>query len=240
MPIGIVAVLDALGFKGIWSRRPISEVLAKLGAARREELHFPQPQSIAERPVPPMSIRFLSDTVVLAAPLPDARIDREYEANQDDALVHVSFRAAMFVARMLASTHGAPIAYRGAISFGEFEIREDFLIGPAIDEAAEAERLAEGAFVWLCPSAMPLALRSIADSELRILMPYAVPLKGGRSINTYVVTPLADMLSPHDIRRAIGEVFTSNRIDLVIKYQNTMAMIDSMLARTSATAPPHS
>jgi hypothetical protein len=236
---GVVAVLDALGFKGIWARRTIPEVLGKLRDARSTELSIPAtPGSVAGRSVPPLELRFLSDTVVLAAPMADVGPQAEpsvISVSRADALTHVIIRTAGFMTRMLRFTGGRPIAYRGALSFGEFAIEQEFLIGEAIDEAVEAERLAEGAFVWLCPSASALMAHTSQPLELGRLMPYRVPLKEGRSIDTYVVLPfIPEIIGAEDARRALADVFDSHRIDLVIKYQNTLAMLEHFLALNAA------
>jgi hypothetical protein len=54
------------------------------------------------------------------------------------------------------------------VAFGDFLIEEPFILGPAVDEAAEAERVPEGAFVWLCPSPLKEALATIPNAAIAL------------------------------------------------------------------------
>jgi len=124
-----------------------------------------------------------------------------------------------------AAENDPTLVYRGCIAFGEFEIREQFLIGPAIDEAAEAEKLADGALIWLCPSATRI-VETISPSKplnrsLRVVRDYPVPLKEGRSYRTHVVNPLLDCADPDALARRILDFFRLDRLDIAVKRQNT-------------------
>ena len=59
------------------------------------------------------------------------------------------------ISRTVLALQEAPaLAYRGCIAFGEFDMEEGFVIGGAVDEAAEHMEKAEGAFIWCAPSAL--------------------------------------------------------------------------------------
>jgi len=70
-----------------------------------------------------------------------------------------------------------------------FDMDGDFVLGPAVDEAAEFMGQAEGAFVWLAQSAKALvdtATKPIAPT----FMKYEVPMKRGMHYQTYAVVPI--------------------------------------------------
>jgi hypothetical protein len=57
------------------------------------------------------------------------------------------------------------LVLRGCISFGPHICDGNFIIGPAVDEAAEYMNIAEGAFVWLLPNAEAIFVKSRNDLE---------------------------------------------------------------------------
>ena len=67
--------------------------------------------------------------------------------------------------------------------------QRDFLIGPAVDEAAENSELSQGPFLWLAPSALELVERdgdTFSDDPVpHLVAPYSVPLKQGKVARTY-------------------------------------------------------
>ncbi|MEP7364575.1 MAG: hypothetical protein ABI972_15065 [Acidobacteriota bacterium] len=77
----------------------------------------------------------------------------------------------------------APLLYRGCLAVGSMKIDGDFLIGPAIDEAAEYFELSDGPFFWLAPSALAInhqyAATFIDRIEPTLMVPYEVPMKDG-------------------------------------------------------------
>lgn len=105
------------------------------------------------------------------------------------------------------------------------------MIGPAVDEAAEGEKLAEGALVWFCPSALlqfESALRFPSPGSPRpgrdfpVKYPWGVPLKGGQRFHTAVVRPYGtndELLANLAIAFRLDAERT--RVDVMVKYQNT-------------------
>jgi hypothetical protein len=143
---GAVAVIDALGFKGIYNRHAPELIFKVLQETRIWILDHVKELYAAFDDVLKFEITFLSDTVVFACTYTD-------NPGTDEAISIAVVGDALsdFILRMLES--GTPLAYRGAIAFGEYEISENFLLGPAVDEAASVHEIADGAFIWLAPSA---------------------------------------------------------------------------------------
>jgi hypothetical protein len=109
-----------------------------------------------ERVVSRMAIRFLSDTIVVGL---TTMSEEEWCRNlqpSDDVLQSMTVAIACHVASELmheAAISAPPLAYRGCVAYGDFEIDGPFIIGEAVDRAATAINLAQGAFVWMLPEA---------------------------------------------------------------------------------------
>jgi|GEM_PF-5435524 len=236
MKTGAVAILDILGFKGIWRRFDAETVMSRLEDLRqsfendehkdlrtavanftRSEEGSSNIQIPDEDEVLPCTVRFLSDSVFVASALTLRTVDLNVDLETDLQELHTFFDA-LCLARVAKSVvkivqHGLSaspaFAYRGCISFGEYEDRDKFIVGPAVDEAAELERLAEGAIVWLGPSAHAV-LEQINEGSSKphvsamsvfiqrfflndVFVPFAVPLKGSPDFNTLAVSPLSGL-----------------------------------------------
>ena len=108
-----------------------------------------------------------------------------------------------------AAVHDPPLAFRGAVSFGQFVFEDDFVCGPAVDDAASAFEVAEGAITWLTPAALrhwkPRAdgkdeaemhgeILRLVEAEVSCLFEHRIPLKGGTALPSLAVNPLASIL----------------------------------------------
>ena len=160
---GALSMFDALGFKGIWTREEVRDeperVITKL---KDLQSHAHKTRDLIRKELPEIEKQaglrievetiFLSDTVVIGA-WADLAPGADVTTEQRD------FAAVVAVSRLTSSVlaHGAlkpaPFAYRGSITFGDFALDERFIVGPAVDAAAEAMDSAEAALVWLAPSA---------------------------------------------------------------------------------------
>jgi len=261
-------MIDALGFKGIWNRAP--NVLRKLEelAETTERLmdgHFGGKasfrRSLAENfgnMFDLVQASFLSDTVVYGVAMKQLHevLTKVSEAVSDfpvpipapkerspmlDSLVVVS--SAVHVSEtVLAAVRSEPVlAYRGAISFGEFEIARDgrFLVGPAVDDAAEHHELAQGAFVWITPRALNV-LGAPAPRWPDVLVPYDVPLKGGAKLATYVVSPFAYCKTETEcaeIESALLGSFSTDALDVALKRQETARFLTFARSRWTSEPP---
>ena len=92
-------------------------------------------------------VLFLSDTLVVGVDAPQAE---KLLPPDKGRLIHAACMVAQKVAMDLLDMQ-PPLASRGCATFGRFDMAGNFLIGPAVDEAAELHELADGAFLWIPP-----------------------------------------------------------------------------------------
>jgi hypothetical protein len=238
-------MIDALGFRGIWGKAedPDLAVLGTLSRVREELASESQWLSAALRSgwqdkmkgfEPHVETHFLSDTIVVAASIHDHELAKN--ARAANSLLRLA--ASQAVARIMrtAALGPKPLAYRGAIAVGSFSIDYPFIVGPAIDEAASLMELANGAFVWLAPSATTedAIYEHDKDDQPLLEMPWSVPLKGGDTYQTRCVNPAVGCLVPEEwpqVRSAILTSMSKPRLELALKYQNTWAFIEKIESR---------
>ena len=112
-------------------------------------------------------LEFLSDSIVLACEAKSARGTTNSDKDRDTLNLASLFRVidgTAYIAAKLAMADPKPnLVVRGAIAWGEFLIESPFIIGPAVDEAANAERDLDAAVVEVCPSAL-----SVCDASVRV------------------------------------------------------------------------
>jgi hypothetical protein len=126
------------------------------------------------------------------------------------------------------------------MAVGRFEMAGNFIIGPAVDEAAESMDAANAAAVWLTPS----AVRAWTTAEFHkdevfsaVVTPCVVPMKGGERYETFAANDCASIDDPDErtnhVARVIG-TFRGNRMELEIKRQNTVRLYLQLNARLAA------
>lgn len=270
---GVVAMIDALGFKGIWKdpENPSTRVLESLRrigegaqndrwAAAQRLKHSRLPDEVVKFvKKPQVKIVQLSDTIVVAAgrerreravwarhaaELEEAGYDiPSLEKAVDGFLRYLVCRC---VSRIIltAALCDPPLTYRGVVTFGRFAIDENFLLGPAVDEAADLMDLADGPFVWLAPTALSLPHRLAEVNAVQwktVAIPYSVPLKEGRTIRTRVVNPFAYSANPGQrqrIEQKILGALVSPKVDVFVKRDNTRRFFErvAVLERSAARA----
>jgi hypothetical protein len=136
------------------------------------------------------------------------------------------------------------------MSHGAVLIDEDFVVGEAVDEAAAWMEEADGAFIWLTPSAVNLYNTGFPEriAEGSVTFEYEIPLKGGRKIRTLAVNPVAgyplgDSASqveslPQLLAKKMSLAFERPRgnmsVDVMIKKQNTEAFLNAATAHWTA------
>jgi hypothetical protein len=272
---GVVAMIDALGFKGIWKdpedpSTGVLESLRRIGDGAHKD-RWEAAERLKHSRLPDEVVKFvknpqvkivqLSDTIVVAA----GREPREravwarhaaelekagydipgLEKAVDGFLRYLVCRC---VSRILltAALCDPPLTYRGVVTFGRFAIDENFLLGPAVDEAADLMDLADGPFVWLAPTSLWLPHRLTERKAPRwntVAVPYSVPLKEGRTIRTRVVNPFAYSANPGQRQRIEGNILgalVSPKIDVFVKRDNTqqfferVAVMERIAARAAA------
>lgn len=163
MQEGAFALIDCLGFKGIWKRTKDPDlVLEKLikveESAHRKLEKFKLAVQKLQIELNPKFI-LLSDTVAISIPYIHSTEDTQQEAYKKGMVIAA---ACIYVAGFLkAFIEEEPyLTLRGCITYGEHSINQNFMVGPAVDEAAENYEIANGAFVWLHPKVTEIYRKS--------------------------------------------------------------------------------
>jgi hypothetical protein len=231
---GAVAILDALGFKGIWKTPHPSWIVESLSKARnaaRRRAKFENTFG-SQR----MNVATFSDTIVITTQ------PEEPSGRPLFALTHAA-------AGVCASKGRVPLAFRGCITVGKVLVSEDVFIGDAMDEAAQWYEAANASLVWLTPAAA--AKHGIVSETDLEVMPWEVPLKGGVTLETLVVNPFSVVAHASDEyqddtidqrldeleARLLARLRLSAQIDVVAKRQNTMRFLREARAYTLRKLP---
>lgn len=165
MEEGAFALIDCLGWKGIWNRKIDSEgtridPLNILKKIQRIEDNIAKSTSLLKYGFSASPIQvtfkprivFLSDTVAVSVP-PIKHKDKNLTKEIKQALSIEM--ACLTVAEIVDSfVEEEPyLTMRGCITYGEHLIRRNTFVGPAVDEAANNYEMPMGAFVWIHPKA---------------------------------------------------------------------------------------
>jgi hypothetical protein len=189
MPLsrGFVAILDVLGFKGIWQDCDPDKVINLMRRVESESRRFFESvNKMASSYGTSMEFHsaYLSDTIVLAVTL-----DKDLSENLiNDAFDLIGFASAMCAEAWALSEPARTL--RGCVSYGEFMIDHPYIIGPAVDEAALYHECADGAFIWCTDSVLNAYAAKQPDAKnlggRREWWTYDVPLKKG-TISTFAL-----------------------------------------------------
>lgn len=234
---GAVAVLDALGFKGIYEHHAPDEILEKLTRVKKMTLGVRGSQdgflkAIApgrNLEVPVVDVRFFSDAIIIGASF-------EQEGQEVPALLLASILCAS--ALSTAALTEPVLAYRGCLAVGDFESQDDFFVGPAIDTAAALAEAWDGAFVCVHPDSSRW-VQDLNQSRKQIPGPdgqtwpffeYDVPLKNGGHSRLWAVSPFAISFPERRDRMEQGLLRSFERGDgdtrVQSKRSNTAAMLN--------------
>ena len=232
---GAVVIMDVLGFKGIWQRygsRTVLEAMRDLetmvtAAGRLTDEREGEVWNFGCQPT--YRFRFMSDTLFVGCWL-QGKITSGVSP-------HVATAASLFLvcrltSRLLAVATGIGFPFRGCIAAGEFDVLRNFVVGPAVDEAAEWADEADGAFVWLRPDAVELyKMFGPIRAKRHIVYPYEVPIKKAAPIRTAVVNPRGDERRPNskrDLARLL-EYFDERKPGVSSKLKNTREFFDHVV-----------
>jgi len=217
MNTGAVALIDAMGFRGIWERHKPEEVLRTLKDTK-EWFESRVREQFSSQPWMRCEVAFVSDAIAISMSLNESTPNREAMS-----VVYLADVISWVLDKVLRSS--VPLAYRGAIAVGDYEVSPHFLIGRAIDEAADAYGLAQGAFIWLMPAARDHVRRWLEPQPHNThLVKFDVPLKGGDVFNTYTVSPLEQAHSEAEASWLAGTLlatFSGSSMGVAVKRQNT-------------------
>lgn len=159
MKEGAFALIDCLGFKGIWNRTQNPDlILENLVEAENKIRKNVEKVSgfinnMQFKIVPQISL--LSDTVAISITNENSTGVAETEEFRNGLLIEAAcvFAASTMKVFIEDEPH---LPMRGFITYGRHAVSKNFIVGPAVDEAAENYEIADGAFVWLHPNALEI------------------------------------------------------------------------------------
>lgn len=265
---GSVAILDALGFKGIWRENPLS-VLTGLKLVRDKadeycrsrleslDIQDEMQQELSELILPrlELGIRFFSDTVLVFA-----RERYPHQLDELDFVKEEDGKVRQFINGLTVDLCAQVCSYiwicgiamepallfRGALTFGEFWVDDEFVVGPAIDEVASLMNEPQAAMIW-CSRAASESYATIQElwkmvddfrlkgypnmpsrnARLEVLLPnYPVPLRSGDKLCSTVVNIAPFIGEDFDqVIRKVNEFMCSEQVDIRIKRQNTLKFL---------------
>lgn len=228
-----VALIDVLGFKSLevgsaakammTARQMIRELTTWMNEQNWQHIH-------TLGGLPKVTTSWFSDTICIVAQPTTKPLLPPTEQEMKPALLAVVAMSVGYLLRQ-AATADVPLTFRSVVTVGEMAvIDDDIYVGAPIAEAAALYEQADGAFVWLSPAADELRLPRLQGTNHRALIGYEVPLKDGRTIYTKVINPFIDMspraLPGTDVRAGIVKAMRSDRVDVVIKRQNTIDFLE--------------
>lgn len=163
MKEGAFALIDCLGFKGIWNRANPTQVIDKLlkieEVVSKEIVALKMPFDDKYGPVS-VNVRLLSDTVAISLQYEDELLD---EARKGLLITYMCYSVGQILSMFVKEE--PVLVLRGCISYGQHISKGNFIIGPAVDIAAEYMNIAEGAFVWLLPNVAEIYINYIKHAR---------------------------------------------------------------------------
>jgi len=217
---GAVALVDALGFRGIWCRCDPALIVRTIRETSQTAIHEAAMQTVLRPRRGKLHVASFSDTLLLGGTVAE-------ESSLENVVRMLASAVAGIQSRQVSGELG--LNYRGCISVGRIAVGHDYSIGEAVDDAARLYEQAQAAVIWLTP-----ATRSTLDeTKLGLsVVEWAVPLKGGGSLKTLVVNPFApiaysdlntlDLQTIDALFASFQKPFTSSKaVDVAQKAQKT-------------------
>lgn len=262
---GAFALIDCLGFKGIWKRggHRTSEELREYQYRLIEKLRtitkeVPKLVRVGARPYRRFSepvvpgVNLLSDSVAISL-----QYDEELppKGRYKNYLAWLACESTLKVLDRFRRDNPT-LVLRGCITYGEHINEGNFIVGPAVDDAAEGMDIGQGAFVWLHPTAADKyrqcikttaatveKLNGTQDPEQILLVrdlkralakplvvdPYDMPLKAGGHLRCPLLNPLAFHRTKQAHREVVREcldAISGNQLDVLLKHQYTADFLE--------------
>ncbi len=223
---GFVALLDALGTKGVWLGRALEEVVAERDAflelaqtmARDQSLYLKVIPAAQGRAEPSIDSHFdsFSDSFVLTLWSDEpARILVNQFANQLIEIYYMAIEKGMLL--------------RGAIAYGPYCHGTKSLIGPAVDEADLWSHVGEWAGVICSPTASSQIAAIAGSDEVGLdaeFTHWSVPTTAGKALSTWVLDwprhGQRPKIEGHFLRPPV-------RPEVDVKRRNTLDFYDSRI-----------
>ncbi len=241
MSYGFICMVDALGTKGIWAQVKPSDYSKKLN-----ELYKYFKRRIEEdnkENIIHFDIKTFSDTFFITAKFNNRELTKDNEYNNKAFVLYLSKLLSDFFIQALSFG----IFYRGSISQGYFYEDEYFIIGPAVDDAAEFFESGNWIGIIATPSTSLLIDSIIAivpDLKFKHgFIKYSVPLSNGKLLETNVVNwpqYQKDFFSEREVKMDIKGWFCVNcskypiPLSVFDKYLNTLKFIDHCLSNKNS------
>lgn len=230
MPSVAVALIDALGFKGIWRHEDPATVVSALRTYR--EMARRMNEEVGGQPSPfTFHAQAVSDTLIFATAAPEGTQALEQRMVELLGIILAAVTRNAFL-------HTLPLAFRGYLSLGEGLLEDGVLVGEAIDEAASKYERADAACVWLSPRAAEVVTSLPAKTKSGYWISTAVPmalhkLREGEpsSVNTVAINPCGRTPDGGEHAKIVaGALHASERGDqtpeVVRKRGNTLAFLN--------------
>lgn len=243
MQWGIFALIDVLGFKGMWRRgHTPDDIFAALSRIRALADHLSDDQMTMDGgdlwSDLKIDVRVFSDNVILSCHLPDGRDQVKHLPGYEETRRYMLLRYIVLLMSKVvteAASGPVPLLYRGCIAGAEYSINENpfAYLGPAVDEAGALFEAADGFFVFLAPSASEV-YRGRPGLLRRAMFPYFVtydiPLKDAPPLKTFALNPLLFTREEYraELKDRIMGTFEVNKLtpDISSKRDNTRRFLD--------------
>lgn len=208
---GAVTFLDVLGWKGIWQEnRSMVESLHSLIIKTREKadeitLEYIEEHRDLRGKEEVTTVLSISDTIAI------------FTAAQPIVAIEIQARICSW---LLEYAIGQSIPLRGAISYGEYSIKDNIMLGYAVDEAASWHETTD----WIGVVITPSAKFQINELEVKKMIQYDyIPFKKPiKSLNLCVDWEYEDK---NDLLKIIQKK-GPHIPEIAPKYLNTLAFID--------------
>lgn len=239
---GFICVLDALGTKGVWKQKsPIDvvEIFKSLKRLKSDAMRYVIPKSKE------IKYNFFSDSIIISF---------QDKSKSDDEFIDNVHLFARDILTFFYNALMRGIKYRGAISYGEYYKSEEFIVGPAIDDAAMYYDKYDWIGISLTPKTsylmkskgIPIEKRILDDNEYRLYFKdYKAPLKSCStppnvlSLNwpLFIYKTRLSKVDIVSLKKILLDILSQSQIPLeaLSKYENTIAFFDSTIDETVNT-----
>jgi len=160
---GVVILLGALGVKGIWKTKNVTEVFENWNS-----VYYSFSDTINNRQLSGVSLYAFSDTFIVSM--------RGHERLIKDPIEFVELICNAIIPPFLRSMQ-YDFFFRGVISMGWFSDSSRMLIGPAVDEAATYYEAADWVGISISPSTHAILRNYTSYRRSNLITDYQIPQK---------------------------------------------------------------
>ena len=229
----VIAILDILGTKGIWTEQSIDKYFHVIDKVEKD-LNFWKNHFDSLTKKKPFEFDFVtfSDTLIITI------INKEKHDYFFDELIE---GFSQFILGVFQSYLADNFFLRGAISFGDIEKRGSHFVGPAVDDAAEYFELQDMIGICLTPKTT-IAMEYSIEWNLKYnrkkideyVIKYKTPLKNKMEFDLYQINWAKQFLDPVEGTEQmnpasrISRFFSVRNIPIIAatKFSNTLKFFD--------------